>query len=168
VTWNFLKHTLGEGEMKMAKEKAQQGFRTSLPEYKGTSIYITPKELQKAKTKFYKKMGMKMGKAKVRHNRTSTKGKTFPAGKGGVKKTIVMIYKAKGLPSRVSAELLRLGYDKRLFTEKDLKKLTDYWTKTKNIRGLQSEIVKTQHKKNTKFFEENTRILQEIKRERGR
>ena len=26
-----------------------------------------------------------MGKAKVRHNRTSTKGKTFPAGKGGTK-----------------------------------------------------------------------------------
>jgi len=26
-----------------------------------------------------------MGKAKVRHNRTSKKGKTFPAGRGGVK-----------------------------------------------------------------------------------
>ena len=27
-----------------------------------------------------------MGKPKTRHNRTSTKGKTFPAGKGGTKK----------------------------------------------------------------------------------
>ena len=28
---------------------------------------------------------MKMGKPKTRHNRTSTKGKVFPAGRGGVK-----------------------------------------------------------------------------------
>ena len=34
---------------------------------------------------------IKMGKAKVRHNRTSKKGKTFPAGKGVVAKKLLRL-----------------------------------------------------------------------------
>ena len=41
-----------------------------------------------------------MGKAKVRHNRTSTKGKTFPAGRGGTKKLPI---KRKTLRENASA-----------------------------------------------------------------
>ena len=48
-----------------------------------------------------------MGKAKVRHNRTSTKGKTFPAGKGGAKKPVTELKKFQETTDDRAEELIR-------------------------------------------------------------
>ncbi len=48
-----------------------------------------------------------MGKPKVRHNRTSKKGKVFPAGRGGAKPTTL-----KGIPTSLRDDYLEAyGYD---------------------------------------------------------